>query len=46
MADSQRGEWRIDIVKSGRELNAVADNLADSERIAALNKSKAGHLGE
>ena len=46
MADSQRGEWRIDVVKSGRELNAVANNLADSERIAALNKSKAGHLGE
>ena len=46
MADSQRGEWRIEIVKSGRGLNAVADNLADSERIAALNKSKAGHLGE
>ena len=46
MADNQRGEWGIDLVKSRRELNAVADNLAVSERIAALKKSKACHLGE
>ena len=46
MAESQRGrECDIDI-ESRRELNAVADNSAVSERIVALKKSKAGHLGE
>ena len=46
MAESQRrGERDIDI-ESRRELNAVADNSAVSERIIALKKSKAGHLGE
>ena len=46
VAESQRrGECDIDI-ESRRELNAVADNSAVSERIVALKKSKAGHLGE
>ena len=43
MAERQRGGYDIE---SRRELNAVADNLAVSERIVALKKSKAGHLGE
>ena len=46
MAESKRGgEHDIDI-EYGRELNAVADNSVVSERIVALKKSKAGHLGE
>ena len=46
MAESQRGgEHDIDI-ESRRELNGVADNSAVSERIIALKKSEAGHLGE
>ena len=46
MAESQRGGERDIDIESRRELNAVADNSAVSERIVALKKSKAGHLGE
>ena len=46
MAESQRGRERDIDIESRRELNAVADNSAVSERIVALKKSKAGHLGE
>ena len=46
MAESQRG-GELDIyIESRGELNAVADNSAVSERIVALKKSKAGHLGD
>ena len=44
MAESQRGGERDIDIESRREL--VADNSAVSERIVALKKSKAGHLGE
>ena len=44
MAESQRGGERD--IESRKELNAIADNSAVSERIVALKKSKAGHLGE
>ena len=46
MAESQQGKRGIDIVKSRRELNRSCRNSAVSERIFALKKSKAGHLGE
>ena len=46
MAESQRGGKRDIDIESRRELNAVADSSAVSERIVALKKSKAGHLGE
>ena len=46
MEKSQRGKRGIDIVENRGELNAAADNSAVSERIVALKKSKAGHLGE
>ena len=41
MAESQRGGERDIDIESRRELNAVADNSAVSERIVALKKSKA-----
>ena len=44
MTESQRGEDRDIDIESRRELNAVADKSAVSERIFALKKSKAGHL--
>ena len=46
MAERQRGGERDIDIESRRELNAVADNSAVSERIVALKKSKAGHLGD
>ena len=46
MAESQRGGERDIDIESRRELIAVANNSAVSERIVALKKSKAGHLGE
>ena len=46
MAESQLGGERDIDIEGRRELNAVADNLVVSERIVALKKSKAGHLGE
>ena len=46
MAESQRGGEHDIGIESRRELNAVADNSVVFERIVALKKSKAGHLGE
>ena len=46
MAESQLAKRGINIIESRRELNTVDDNSVVSERIAASNKSKAGHLGE